>query len=342
MSDEQRHADFAQQYAQFIAREADPAYRDPLTTLYKHFRAFTTEHLGAEQSLPYIRFGPTASRLLGDLGEYTGYGAKWEITLNAGLAIHPNHAWILADWPSPGLKRFVRHLLERQLVRQYVWEVEGVDERGHGGFGPRFCSHANRISAQRGRPQVISRRRGPEDQNELLGKFWPHGPELHADPDCYDDDLTQAAIDLAAGTSGSLRVKKAPPSLGLLEVLLFLLNSGRLDRLREVLSSHIQRLQHERLGRRPRNARAERGEADLDGSPLGVVDFDAGWLTWENGIVRKVVEAIVGHLAFAELPILADALEEAGCRDDRILRHLRERMEHTKDCWVLRGLLKAV
>jgi hypothetical protein len=37
---------------------------------------------------------------------------------------------------------------------------------------------------------------------------------------------------------------------------------------------------------------------------------------------------------------LADALEEAGCRDDRILRHLRARMEHNRSCWVLCSLLR--
>jgi hypothetical protein len=40
-----------------------------------------------------------------------------------------------------------------------------------------------------------------------------------------------------------------------------------------------------------------------------------------------------------DLPILADALEEAGCQDNRILRHLREPMTHDSRCWVLPLLL---
>ena len=35
------------------------------------------------------------------------------------------------------------------------------------------------------------------------------------------------------------------------------------------------------------------------------------------------------------------ALEEAGCQDDRILRHLRTKMEHTSRCWVLLRLQAA-
>jgi len=39
-------------------------------------------------------------------------------------------------------------------------------------------------------------------------------------------------------------------------------------------------------------------------------------------------------------PVLADALEDAGCDDGRILRHLRSATKgHGPRCWVLKGLL---
>ncbi len=38
------------------------------------------------------------------------------------------------------------------------------------------------------------------------------------------------------------------------------------------------------------------------------------------------------------LPILADALEDAGCSDDRILLHLRDGKRHARECWALRLL----
>jgi hypothetical protein len=35
------------------------------------------------------------------------------------------------------------------------------------------------------------------------------------------------------------------------------------------------------------------------------------------------------------LPILADALEDAGCSDESILSHCRSGGVHTRGCWVL-------
>ena len=39
--------------------------------------------------------------------------------------------------------------------------------------------------------------------------------------------------------------------------------------------------------------------------------------------------------AFAELPILADALEDAGCTDPTLLDHLRRPGPHFRGCWAL-------
>jgi hypothetical protein len=67
--------------------------------------------------------------------------------------------------------------------------------------------------------------------------------------------------------------------------------------------------------------------------------FDPAWLEWNGGTVWKIAASVQVSHRFEDLPILADALEEAGCADGRILRHLRERMEHGPRCWVLRLLL---
>jgi len=42
---------------------------------------------------------------------------------------------------------------------------------------------------------------------------------------------------------------------------------------------------------------------------------------------------------FADLPVLADALEEAGCQDQDILGHCRSESEHVRGCWVIDLLL---
>jgi hypothetical protein len=38
---------------------------------------------------------------------------------------------------------------------------------------------------------------------------------------------------------------------------------------------------------------------------------------------------------FGDMPILADAIEEAGCADDVILSHLRSPGSHMRGCWAL-------
>jgi hypothetical protein len=43
--------------------------------------------------------------------------------------------------------------------------------------------------------------------------------------------------------------------------------------------------------------------------------------------------------AYDRLPILADALEEAGCTNAEILAHCRELGEHVRGCWVVDAVL---
>jgi hypothetical protein len=63
------------------------------------------------------------------------------------------------------------------------------------------------------------------------------------------------------------------------------------------------------------------------------------WLTWNGGTVPKLAQTIYEEGAFDRLPILADALEEAGCDDADILSHCREPGAHVRGCWVLDLLL---
>ena len=51
--------------------------------------------------------------------------------------------------------------------------------------------------------------------------------------------------------------------------------------------------------------------------------------------VGQIARAISDGKTFDELPILADALEEAGCTDAAILGHLRGPGPHMRGCWAL-------
>ena len=78
---------------------------------------------------------------------------------------------------------------------------------------------------------------------------------------------------------------------------------------------------------------------DVFGNPFRLVLVERAWLAWEGGTVRKLAEGIYQDQAFDRLPILADALEEAGCADEAILSHLRGPGPHVRGCWVLDLLL---
>ena len=60
--------------------------------------------------------------------------------------------------------------------------------------------------------------------------------------------------------------------------------------------------------------------------------FDPLWLSGDVIALRDAIEA---GRAFDRLPILADALEEAGCDNPYILTHLREPYDHAHHCWVI-------
>jgi len=70
-------------------------------------------------------------------------------------------------------------------------------------------------------------------------------------------------------------------------------------------------------------------------NPFRPVVLDPAWLAWNGGAVRKMAQAIYEKRRFADLPILADALEEAGCTDAAILAHCRGGGEHVRGCWVV-------
>ena len=78
---------------------------------------------------------------------------------------------------------------------------------------------------------------------------------------------------------------------------------------------------------------------DIFGNPFRRVALDPAWLQWNGGTVRKMAEAIYDDRAFDRLPILADALEEAGCTDRAVLDHCRWAGAHVRGCWVLDRIL---
>jgi hypothetical protein len=69
--------------------------------------------------------------------------------------------------------------------------------------------------------------------------------------------------------------------------------------------------------------------------PFHAVNLLPSSLTWNSDTAPKLAQAIYEEYAFDRLPILADALEEAGCTDGHIVSHCRNPGLHVKGCWVV-------
>jgi hypothetical protein len=75
---------------------------------------------------------------------------------------------------------------------------------------------------------------------------------------------------------------------------------------------------------------------DIFGNPFHSHVLESGHQT---ATVVALAQAIYDDRAFDRLPILADALEDAGCTDADILAHCRGGGEHVRGCWVVDLLL---
>jgi ATP-dependent Clp protease ATP-binding subunit ClpA len=73
----------------------------------------------------------------------------------------------------------------------------------------------------------------------------------------------------------------------------------------------------------------------------------AAWLTANDRAAELVAHGLAESRRWAGLPVLADALQEAGCDDEELLVHLRRGADHGcpaagPGCWALERLLRSV
>jgi hypothetical protein len=79
---------------------------------------------------------------------------------------------------------------------------------------------------------------------------------------------------------------------------------------------------------------------EVAGNPFREVPFDPAWRT---DTARALARGIYDRRDFGALPILADALQDAGCDRDDVLNHCRDpRQAHVRGCWVLDAVLGLV
>jgi hypothetical protein len=67
----------------------------------------------------------------------------------------------------------------------------------------------------------------------------------------------------------------------------------------------------------------------------GELLFVRDWLHWNRGLLVQLAQGIEEDRAYDRLPILGDALEEAGCNEPLLLEHCRHAPLHSRGCWVV-------
>jgi hypothetical protein len=71
---------------------------------------------------------------------------------------------------------------------------------------------------------------------------------------------------------------------------------------------------------------------DIFGNPFRPVSFDPAWRT---DTAVALAQQMYDSREFAAMPILADALQDAGCEDEQVLNHCRDASQvHVRGCWV--------
>jgi hypothetical protein len=78
---------------------------------------------------------------------------------------------------------------------------------------------------------------------------------------------------------------------------------------------------------------------DIVGNPFRRAKCRRPWLTWNDGTVVRLARTIYEKQCFGDLPVLADALEDAGCDNAELIGHLRGPGPHVRGCWVVDLLL---
>ena len=93
----------------------------------------------------------------------------------------------------------------------------------------------------------------------------------------------------------------------------------------------------EQLGTRREEASLASLMRDIFGNPFRPVTFDPAWLTAD---VLALARQMYDSREFSAMPILADALQDAGCTNEDVLNHCRDAAEpHVRGCWVVDLLL---
>jgi hypothetical protein len=230
-----------------------------------------------------------------------------------------------------------RHWLtmtELAILRQYAMGLTG--SRKERLFGVACCRKVwHLLTDERSRAAVEAVERvadGLASPDEL---FSAHQAALAAVPELPEDVFAPPAVSAphyAACAARDLAYIDSRWSLGIFG-----------DRAGVVADQAASALARDQGRTRGRTADEQAGlpalYREIVGNPFRHVTIDPAWRKWGDGTVSKLAETIYDERAFERMPILADALEDAGCDNADVLAHCRQPGEHVRGCWVVDLLL---
>jgi hypothetical protein len=74
---------------------------------------------------------------------------------------------------------------------------------------------------------------------------------------------------------------------------------------------------------------------EILGNPVNPVRAAPSWLHWNDDCVVRIARSINDGRRYHEMPILADALIDAGCTSEDLIAHCRSESVHQRGCWAL-------
>jgi hypothetical protein len=168
---------------------------------------------------------------------------------------------------------------------------------------------------------------GRFDRGQLEAR-WQRGLPPTGDPEA------DAALQVALFSTG--------PSGQTMALAAFRLATVARRRAAEFAGRHpARRAERRAVGRWRRILRQQQGELlrCILPNPYGPIAVEPVQSVRRDHRVLAMVRAIYDERLFADVPILADALEDAGYHDPEVLAHSRGPGPHARGCWVLELLL---
>jgi hypothetical protein len=77
---------------------------------------------------------------------------------------------------------------------------------------------------------------------------------------------------------------------------------------------------------------------DIFGSPYRPaipVRRSVGWFRWNDGLVPRLAREIYDGRLWGKMPLLADALLDAGCEEEELIQHCQSEGPHVRGCWAV-------